>query len=303
MRPIHRAVLIFAAIVCFSISGFAQATRTWVSGVGDDANPCSRTAPCKTFAGAISKTAAGGEIDAIDSGGFGAVTITKSITIDGKGVMASILASGTNGIVINAGVNDVVTIRNVSINGATTGIKGIRLLQAKALIVESCDIFQFSQMGISVEVTNPTNVVISNSKLTNIVGNAIFVKAASGTPVARVTVENTIAAQNGTRGVFAGTGAQMTIRHSALTNNATNGVMADGASVDVSIDGCNISSNQVGIFSTNSAQVRLSDSVVTQNTSLGLSTSAVGTIASFGNNYIDGNAGGNGPPSPMIPQQ
>jgi hypothetical protein len=61
----------------------AQATRTWVSGVGDDANPCSRTAPCKTFAGAISKTAPGGEIDALDPGGFGALTITKSITIDG----------------------------------------------------------------------------------------------------------------------------------------------------------------------------------------------------------------------------
>jgi hypothetical protein len=63
----------------------AQATRTWVSGVGDDANPCSRTAPCKTFAGAISKTAPCGEISVLDPGGFGAVTITKSITINGTG--------------------------------------------------------------------------------------------------------------------------------------------------------------------------------------------------------------------------
>ncbi|MCU0340213.1 MAG: hypothetical protein MUE30_10020, partial [Spirosomaceae bacterium] len=74
----------------------------WVSGVGDDANPCSRTAPCKTFAGAISKTAAGGEISVLDPGGFGAVTITKSITLNGDGTLAGILASGTNGIVINA---------------------------------------------------------------------------------------------------------------------------------------------------------------------------------------------------------
>src|SRR5438445_4339112 len=91
----------------------AQATRTWVSGVGDDANPCSRTAPCKTFAGAISKTAAGGEIDALDPGGFGAVTITKAITIDGGGSLASVLVSGTNGIVVSAGASDVVTIRNI----------------------------------------------------------------------------------------------------------------------------------------------------------------------------------------------
>src|ERR1700755_1473374 len=87
---------------------YGQATRTWVSGVGDDANPCSRTAPCKTWAGAISKTAACGEIDALDPGGFGAVTITKSITLDGSGTFASILASLVNGIIINAAATDVI---------------------------------------------------------------------------------------------------------------------------------------------------------------------------------------------------
>src|SRR5881628_122940 len=81
----------------------AQASRTWVSGVGDDANPCSRTAPCKTFAGAISKTAAGGEIDALDPGGFGAVTITKGMTIDGGPNAGGILSSGVQGVIINAG--------------------------------------------------------------------------------------------------------------------------------------------------------------------------------------------------------
>src|SRR2546423_14193347 len=90
----------------------AQATRTWVSGGGDDVNPCSRTAPCKTFAGAISKTAAGGEINIVDPGGFGAVTITKSITIDGGGSFASVLAAGTNGINVSAGPSDVVVLRN-----------------------------------------------------------------------------------------------------------------------------------------------------------------------------------------------
>src|SRR6266852_6030670 len=91
----------------------AQATRTWVSGVGDDVNPCSRTAPCKTFAGAISKTAPGGEIDVLDPGGFGTLTITKSITIDGGGgIVGSVLASGTNGIVIVANAStDIVTLR------------------------------------------------------------------------------------------------------------------------------------------------------------------------------------------------
>src|SRR6516164_10666767 len=108
-----------ALLVICLLSGAAdaQATRTWVSGVGDDANPCSRTAPCKTFAGAISKTAPAGEIDTLDPGGFGAVTITKSITIDGTAGLAGVLVSGTNGIVVNAGSGDVVILRNIDFNG------------------------------------------------------------------------------------------------------------------------------------------------------------------------------------------
>src|SRR5437762_10508047 len=117
------------AFCAWSGGAQAQATRTWVSGVGDDANPCSRTAPCKTFAGAISKTAAGGEIDALDPGGFGAVTITKAITIDGGGgQVAGILSGASNGIIVNAGVNDVVTLRNIRIDGAGAGLNGIQYL-------------------------------------------------------------------------------------------------------------------------------------------------------------------------------
>src|SRR5215218_6852512 len=122
-----------------------MATRTWVSGVGDDANPCSRTAPCKTFAGAISKTAVRGEIDTLDPGGFGAITITKSITIDG-GIgpgLGGILASGTSGVIINAASTDTVTLRNLSINGGGSGIAGIRILSAGTVVIENCAIFNF----------------------------------------------------------------------------------------------------------------------------------------------------------------
>src|SRR5437867_2713283 len=130
-----------AAIFVLTVTSMAnaQATRTWVSGVGDDANPCSRTAPCKTFAGAISKTADGGEIDCVDSGGFGAVTITKSITIDGAGVLAGVLAASVNGIIINDGTNTkIVRLRNLSINGAGSGLDGIRILTARTVEIESC---------------------------------------------------------------------------------------------------------------------------------------------------------------------
>src|SRR5215510_81523 len=115
-----------ACLICGSIAN-AQATRTWVSGVGDDANPCSRTVPCKTFAGAISKTAPCGEISVLDPGGFGAVTITKAITINGDGTLAGILAATVNGIIVAAGASDVVILRSLSINGACSGIDGIKL--------------------------------------------------------------------------------------------------------------------------------------------------------------------------------
>src|SRR5688572_2001084 len=112
MRTLICRTAMGAALLVASASlAQAQATRTWVSGIGDDVNPCSRTAPCKTFAGAISKTAAGGEINALDPGGFGAVTITKSISIVGDGTMAGVLASLVNGITVNAGPADVVVLR------------------------------------------------------------------------------------------------------------------------------------------------------------------------------------------------
>src|SRR5512135_1639644 len=164
---------LFALLVSVSIAN-AQATRTWVSGVGDDANPCSRTAPCKTFAGAISKTAAGGEIDALDPAGYGALTITKSITIDGGGgQVASILASGTTGIVVNAGAGDVVTLRNLRINGAgggasANGINGIDYIAGGKLIIENVDVFGFTQNGIRQRSTSNGLLVVRNTTVTNV---------------------------------------------------------------------------------------------------------------------------------------
>src|SRR5918911_3060118 len=130
----RRTLMFVPALVLVALalpsSASAQATRTWVSGVGDDANPCSRTAPCKTFAGAISKTANGGEINCLDPGGFGGVTITKSLTIKCHYTEGGVLVSGTNAIVINAAATDSVTLRGLDINGLGTGLNGVRILSA-----------------------------------------------------------------------------------------------------------------------------------------------------------------------------
>src|ERR1700753_684894 len=142
------ALLIGLIALCapglFATSAQAQATRTWISGVGDDVNPCSRTAPCKTLPGAISKTAAGGEIDTLDPGGFGAVTVTKSITLASEGTgEGGILVAGTNGITVNCATdpNCVVVVRGLIIDGGPVGsnsLSAIRFIAGKALEVQNC---------------------------------------------------------------------------------------------------------------------------------------------------------------------
>src|SRR5258708_3742858 len=156
----RKSLSIFAFVVLGASLMSAQASRTWVSGVGDDANPCSRTAPCKTFAGAISKTASGGEIDALDPGGFGAVTITKPITIDGGGgQVASVLVSGTNGIVVTSGTGNVI-LRNLRINGLNrSGINGIHWISGASLHVEHCVILRSRRMTLPVPEVPTTPLV------------------------------------------------------------------------------------------------------------------------------------------------
>ena len=149
-----------------SVPAHAQATRTWVSGVGDDANPCSRTAPCKTFAGAISKTATAGEINVLDPGGFGAVTITKSITISSESSEAGVLVSGTNGIVISAGPADTVILKGLDIEGLGTGLNGITVLAGLQVYVINCRIHHFTGNGINMaSSTSSARLLVKDSQI------------------------------------------------------------------------------------------------------------------------------------------
>jgi hypothetical protein len=163
--------------VLYATPAQAQATRTWVSGVGDDANPCSRTAPCKTFAGAISKTATNGEINVLDPGGFGAVTITKAITISADSVEAGVLTSVNSGILINAPAGADVTIRGLDIEGLGTASFGVRLISASKVTIDKCVIHNFVTSGVEIAGPAGARVVVKDSIITknatgvNIVGN------------------------------------------------------------------------------------------------------------------------------------
>src|SRR5258708_15964437 len=157
---------VFLALMLSAATAQAQATRTWVSGVGDDANPCSSTAPCKTFAGAISKTAAGGIINCLDSGGFGDVTITKAITIDCLYVHGGVLASLTNAINVNVASTDIVTLRGLSIEGVGSGYIGVNHIGGGTLHIELCTITGFrasSALGVNFAPTSGGELYIEDS--------------------------------------------------------------------------------------------------------------------------------------------
>ena len=293
MRTIGVALV---ATLSFLMSGeaLAQASRTWVSGVGDDANPCSRTAPCKTFAGAISKTAAGGEINALDPGGYGSVTITKAITIDGGPGIAGILAAGVNGIVVSAGINDVVRLRNLDINGFGSGVNGIRFIGGKALEVHNVQIFQFSAQGISFEVPAgfASFLSVTESRLENNAAGAVWITGA-GTPIASLERVQMVGGQ---RGLRADDGSTVHVKDSSAGNLSANGFVAVGTSraVTMMLDRCVAFNGGGGVFSGTLATVFISDTTITGN-GTGLVVSG-GQIVSSGNNTVQGN-GVNGAPT------
>lgn len=161
--PFAAVVGAFLAVTSFAAPAHAQ-SRTWVSGVGDDVNPCSRTAPCKTFAGAISKTAAGGEINCMDSGGFGTVTITKSISIICEGVIAGVLAAGVNGVIVNAAGIEVL-LSGLDIEGFGTGVNGVRVMNAASVTIRNTSIRNFTQRGVSLEGPANTRVYLQDSQI------------------------------------------------------------------------------------------------------------------------------------------
>lgn len=284
------------SLVSIATESQAQATRTWVSGVGDDVNPCSRTAPCKTFAGAISKTAARGEINSIDAGGFGAVTITKAITIDGRAQKAGVLASGVNGIIVNAGANDVVTLRNIDIAGAGTGLNGIRFLAGAALIVENVMISGFTQNGIDFSPSATSRLVVSNSTISENGADAIAIQP-TGAGFARATLSGLTLTRNTSVGVRVLARSKAMIDNSVLSSNS-NGVFVQCANIacEISVEKSSIFDNTNGVATSGAAAtIRLSETGIYANAN-GISA-PTGTVLSFGNNHIAGNTTADGVPT------
>jgi hypothetical protein len=272
----------------------AQATRTWVSGVGDDANPCSRTAPCKTYAGAISKTAAGGEISTLDPAGFGAVNITKAMTINGDGTLAGILSSGTNAIIVNAGANDIVYLRNLSINGANTGLNGIRWIAGKQLHIENCNIYGIGNNsagnghGIFVNLTATAGgLFVKDTNIKNCAVSGITVQTSTGFVAG---VLDNVNLEGLPTGLVIGNNAFVSVRDSVINLATSTGVSITGSGTPTgSFDNVMINNNPTAINVGATGIMNLSSSVLENNTTAIVSAAPQANLRSSGNNRFLGN--------------
>jgi hypothetical protein len=277
-------------VVCFTLvlatAAQAQATRTWVSGVGDDLNPCSRTAPCKTFAGAISKTAKDGEISVLDPGGFGTVTITKSIYINGTHGQGygSILSALTTGVTVNitdpADVRKAVRLRSLDINGASTGVNGVNIVAANNVWIEDCVIDgttgngSTTGIGVRVATAASSNLLISDTVIhKNVTG--VRVTTTAGFAVANLRNCNI---EGNTTGVEASTNGFVTVEGCRLTNNSTNGVFASASGSQLNVRDTQLSNNGTAINAAAGSTVRsLSNQLLNNTTGFGGTTAVIQT--------------------------
>jgi hypothetical protein len=300
-RSIHWIVLL-GVLLAGPSALHAQATRTWVSGVGDDVNPCSRTAPCKTFAGAISKTAAQGQINVLDPGAFGGVTITKSITIDASGHFAGVLAtSGTSGVIINALSTDVVILRGLTIDGAGSGGHGIRFLAGAALHVENCVINNFAQKGIDIEPSTGMFLYIKDTIVRNNTaggvanGGGILLKP-SGVGSIRAELDN-VRSERNVYGLRTETNTETVVKNSVFAGNVgvgINAISATNGNVQINLENTVVSNNTLDGVTASGAnsRVRLSNTMVTNNTGTGINPLLGALVQSWGNNRIFGTTPG-----------
>jgi hypothetical protein len=272
--------------LCVATPVFSQATQTWISGVGDDVNPCSRTAPCKTFPGAISKTAVNGEIDALDPGGFGAVTVTKTIVLDGGGgQVASILVTGTNGITINAPASAVVILRNLRIEAVGGGVDGVRIVSAGLVVLDNVEIAGSFQNAVEFGPANNPNcaVIIHNSRFQ---GGLAGLKLTLGTPTASL---DHVSIRGAARGIDAVVGT-VDVKDSYIAQSSGFGVYAEGGTID--LDNVLFTGNAVAVQSQAGSTVRINNSDLVDNLA-GFGCGG-GTIASGQNNRKAANSGGVG---------
>jgi hypothetical protein len=284
-------------------------TRTWVSGDGDDANICTRDFPCQTFAAALAQTADGGEVNCLTPGGYGTLTIAQSVSIVCDHGTAGVIASGTDGIVINGPPGTAVVLSGFDLEGlgagdAPAGINGIHVLGGSSLTLRNTRIRGFrGGYGIAFQPSAAATLFIDNVTIsgngdgaTLATGGILVQPGASAT--ARVTMVNSRVQDNLQVGIRLDTAGNSnavvtaTLDRLTITGNAAVGLLgkaiAGTGSIDVSVNGSTLAGNGTGIAVNGSLAARVSRTTISGNNT-GLATAGGATIASFGDNVLIGN--------------
>lgn len=276
----------------FAAAASAQTNHTFLSSSGDDLNPCTHLLPCRSWSSAVSKTVREGDVTPLESAGYGAVTITSSVTLDGGPYFAASHGIGSDSIVINitdfaADPAATVVLRNLTIEGLGDGLNGIRILSAKKVIIENCRIYGFrggTGRGISIETLAPNLAVfINNCTISGNTGQGIY-SLGAGTGATALSVENTRIVQNGSSAIDMVGNTRATVVGCALNENGSAGVFAEAASTDADVAHTSFEHNIIAASALNGASIRLFDSVLTHNF-----VSINGNVLSHGNNAVVNN--------------
>jgi hypothetical protein len=314
-RTIFIAAGLALAITLSAVCAQAQAPRTFVSAAGSDSNPCSFAAPCRHFQAAVTATSAGGEVDALDPAGYGPITISQAITIEGQGWSYIAPPASGNGITINA-VSGNVVIHGVSLNGVgiTGSTNGIQFNSGGTLRVQNSVIRNFTDDGIqfSPDASGLSQLFVSNTLVSDNGAQGVFINpTGSGTTTGvldHVEIEN-----NHLRGLQVTTFSQtinMTVSDSVIANNGESGINANSTGptpISIMVRNSTIANNtnlgfEAGLEAANTgATILVTRSTITGNTTTAWAALSGGVVSSYGDNNIDGNGGNNSTPGTAIP--
>lgn len=304
-RLVFSSLALFTFFLLSTFAAQAQPQRTFVSTSGSDSNPCSRSLPCRNFTAGVTAVAAGGEVVALDSGGYGPVTITKAVTLTAPtGVYVAITAQTGSAVVVSAEASDVVVLRGLTLTGLG-GSNGIDVTSVGVLHVESCVISGFANAGLNV-YDYPAQVYMKDTIARNNNNHGVFLRNRSNTSdFVRASIDRCRFEKNGFAGVVASTRAKAVVRDSVASGNGTtlegHGMIAsspfgDGpgsSGIELSIENSVMSYNATYGVSADcfggaaGSVVRLSHSTVTNN-GTGI-RHCNGTFLSRGNNTVSGN--------------
>jgi hypothetical protein len=299
------ALLAAVVFTCALHAAPAQAQRVFVSATGSDGNPCTFASPCRSFQHAHDLAPAHGEIDVLDPGGYGAVTITKAISIQGHGFSGITVASAGTGITINAPAAAAVMLNGLIIDGANAGYEGIVFNSGNSLVVNDCLIQNFffnssiDTSGAAIFVQPSSGSVqfaITNTIMTNNGGPGVLYLPPSGSTAALTGVlDHVVIANNLSTGIVfntlnsGGVTTTFSITNSTTSNNNGDGLFLTSATAPMtgSIDNLAASKNAAGIIVEGVAKVTLSRSIVTANFGFGVQDVTSGnTFYTFGNNQV-----------------